>query len=528
MIVIAAVSFLALSSVCSPPTHQSGALQLRDGAVAVPSAFRVPAANSVPTPLAGWYKLPANGSPILNRTAFTMAYDGQDGDPVLFGGCVSNGTFISLEGCASPSNQTWQFENGTWVQLHPKVSPSGRYFAMMTNDPAAGGLLLFGGDNGSSLLNDTWAYSGGDWEELHPSTAPPGLEEAAIGYDAGSSEAVLFGGLVAGALDASYGTWVFANDDWTNVTTTSHPPGWISPAMAADAQGGVVMHGGINALFFPTYYQQTWTYGVNGWLNVTSESGAQPPPAVLYSIAVFDPTRNETLVFGGGDSTDIPAATWAYNASGTWTQVLSGDVGPDGGFYETGAAFDSHNNLTIEFGEEGLGSFYGIPTINSLTNSTWALVSTLETDGITGNLSALVGTNQTFSASAFGGLPPYQFNWSFGPNATSNASKPVVTFQASGEHWVNLTLSDAVGQIVSASLLVNATAKSTASQGLSRTLGFSDWYLVGAGAAVAIVAAAVAVLLLRRKRKRESGVPPGSSPAIPESPPIGPSPPPPT
>jgi hypothetical protein len=416
-------------------------------------------ATSGPTvaPLGGWVQLPTPGSVLGELTGFQMAYDSEDGYVLLFGGCFGT-PFPALNGCANPSNETWSFSNGTWSQLQPTDSPPGRYFAMMADDPTAGYVVLFGGANGSGLLNDTWAFSDGNWVPLHPSHSPPALEEAGAAYDRNSSEVVLFGGLTTGALNASYETWTFTRGNWVNVTESVHPPGWVSPTMAPDPDGGVLLHGGISALYFPTYYQQTWTFGSYDWTNVTARSGPEPPPAVLYSLATFDPVRNETLLFGGGDSTEIPYGTWAYSALGTWTQVLFESQGPPGGWYETGAAFDVKDNYTVEFGEEGIGSFYGFPDIVSGSNSTWVLLTTLVDTGIQWNGSSGVSSSLDFSANVSGGLGPYQYNWSFGDGTFSNRPYPVHAFLRSGSFQVNLTVTDRVGQTSDASGLVNISA----------------------------------------------------------------------
>jgi PKD domain/Galactose oxidase, central domain len=458
------------------------------------------ATSAPPAPLGGWWQLPTPGSQLGNLTGFQMAYDSEDGYVLLFGGCLSTSE-PALDGCANPSNETWTFSNGTWSQLHPLDSPPGRYFGMMADDPGAGYVLLYGGANESGLLNDTWAFSGGNWMPVHPSHSPPDLEEAGMAYDRIASEVVLFGGLTTGALNATYETWTFIRGDWVNVTETLHPPGWVSPTMAPDpVNGGVLLHGGITALFFPTYDQQTWTFGLYAWANVTASSGPEPPPSVLYSLATFDPLRNETLLFGGGDSTDVPDGTWAYSSSGTWSQILQGDPTFPGGFYETGAAFDAKDNYTVEFGEEGIGSFYGLPDITSVTNSTWVLLPALTNNGIIVNGSSTPSSSLKFSGNISGGLGPYHYNWSFDDGTFSNSSDPIHAYQRSGSYQVNLTVTDRVNQQANSSTYVNVSAPKTGLFGGSAVI-------YGAALVAAIAAAAVAALLWQKRRGRGSAPP---------------------
>ena len=460
----------------------AGSTAIRDAARPAP----------VVAPLAGWWQLPTPGSDLGNLTGSQMAYDSEAGYVLLFGGCPAT-TGAALYGCASPSNETWTYSNGTWSQLHPSVSPPGRYFGMMADDPAAGYVLLYGGANSTGVLNDTWAFSTGNWVQLHPSHSPPALEEAGLAYDRLAAEEVLFGGLTSGALNGSFETWTFVNGDWVNWTESAHPPGWVSPTMAPDPAGGVLLHGGISALFFPTYDQQTWTFGEYAWTNVTSTSGPEPPPSVLYSLATFDPVRNETLLFGGGDSTEIPYGTWAYNSSGHWNEVLQGYQGPPGGFYETGAAYDARDNYTVEFGEETIGSFYGLPEIDSVTNSTWVALSSLFINGTRVNGTLKPAANDTFSANVSGGVGPYQFHWSFDDGTFSNRSQPVHTFARTGSFEVNLTVTDRVNQSANATVFVNVSAPSSG-------LPVTTILILGAGVGSAIAAASAGVLLSRGKR----------------------------
>lgn len=468
-------------------------------------------------PVNGWWQFPAAGSSIQNRTGFQMTFDPRDGYTLLFGGCIGQGTTVYLDGCSSPSNQTWRFENGIWIRIQTAVAPPGRYFGMMTYDPAMTEVLLFGGNNGSATINDTWAFADGSWTQLHPTQSPPGMEEAGMAYDALAGATLVFGGLTSGALSASDATWQFADGNWTNQTTSVHPPGWVTPAMAGDPQGGVVVHGGISALFFPTYYQETWVYGSGGWTNVTAAAGASPPPAVLYSLAVFDSVRDQTLVFGGATSTSVSMATWEYSSTGIWQQIVPSSAAPGGAFYEDGASFDSVAGLTIEFGHEGLGSFYGIPTIQNVVNSTWVLLPTLKTAGVEGNTSAKVGSNQTFSVVATGGLPPYSYRWTFGTGATSNLSSPVYDFPNPGVFSVNVTITDPVGQAANSTLRVTVTSSGGPSSSALQILGEPAWIV---GLLVAIVAVVIGVVILLRRRRGVVVAAPSTESGVIDEPPV--------
>lgn len=467
-----------------------------------PAALPRAAVDGPTAPVGGWWQLPTPGDTPSNRTGFQMAYDSGNGSVLLFGGCPQV-TFPELDGCVNPSNQTWSFSNGSWTELEPRDSPPARYYGTMVDDPAAGCVLLFGGANGAVLFNDTWAFSDGNWVPLHPDHSPPAIEEAAAGFDRADAEVVLFGGVTSTDPMASNETWTFSAGNWTEVVGPVHPPGWVSPAMAAAPDGGVLLYGGITNLFFPQSSQQTWSYASGGWANLTSSTGPSQPPAEFFSLATFDASRNETMLFGGGDFSSAPSTTWAYSATGVWQQVLGSDRGPPGAFYETGAAFDLRGNYTVEFGEEALGAYNGYPTVESLTSSTWVLLATLQDAGIDRSGSTSPNGNATFTASVSGGLGPYVYRWSFGDASFSSASAPTHAFDRTGEFVVNLTVTDRVGQVVNATIRVDVSTAAV-------PWGVAEIPAIVAGSLFGALLASTALavgLVVRRRRRRAPPAP---------------------
>ncbi len=484
---------------------------------AVPSAGHLgPAASSAAdSSLSGWWKLPAIGPLPGNRTDAEMAFDSEDGYVLLFGGCASYASFGS---CRSPLDDTWTYRNGTWTNVTPALSPAGTASGMMADDPADGYVVLFGGTTASGTTNVTWTWSGGQWTELAPVSSPPALSSAAMAYDAGTSDLVLFGGVAPGTLSALADTWVYRGGDWTNVTAPIHPPGWISPFLAPNpANGQLLLFGGVSALFFPTYTAQTWAFRNDVWTNVSSSSGATAPGSRAWAIGGFDPTLNETLMYGGGAGTTINGDLWAYSAAGTWARVTSA-VGPPGAFYQTAGAWDAVDGYLVDFGRESMGSFYGIPTIQAVYSETWALTSRIVLSLNDTSGPAVAGNNVTFDSNVTGGLGPYTYDWSFGDG--TNATGPAVAhiFARAGAFNVTLNATDAVGQSARYSLLLNVTARPTASGGgwLSGPTGL--YLLLGAAAAVVIAVAVYAGSRRRRTPPATPATPAASANAIPPAP----------
>jgi hypothetical protein len=129
-----------------------------------------------------------------------LAYDSAHGQVVLFGGTTGPGTFYG-----GPS--LW--DGSTWTAASPVGSvPTLRYGHSMAWDDALGGVVLFGGYNGSTL-GDTWVWDGSNWSQKRPASSPPGRLYSAVAYDAAHRQVVLFGGWRYGA--RLNDTWVWGD-----------------------------------------------------------------------------------------------------------------------------------------------------------------------------------------------------------------------------------------------------------------------------------------------------------------------------
>jgi hypothetical protein len=475
---------------------------------------------TLPPPLSGWWRLSPPGASPPNRTDTEMTYVSEGGYVVLFGGCPGYGF---LGQCARPLGDTWEYGNGFWSNITPTVSPSPRSSAVFADDPADGYSVLFGGIGPNGTTNQTWTFANGTWTQLHPAVSPPPLAFAAMAYDPNSSELVLVGGLTPGSLSASSDTWLFHAGVWTNDSLSVRPPGWVSPFLGYDpATGHLLLFGGVSAVFFPSYTQQTWAFLGDHWANLTAAGGSGQPGSRAWALGGYDPVRRETLMYGGGaGGASILGDLWSYSDRGSWSQ-LSGIHGPPGGLYQTTATWDARDGYLVDFGEESLGSFYGIPTISHVFNHTWALLPGLTlAAGLTGT-SAHVSETVGFSANCSGGLPPYQYNWTFGDGTNQSTSNGTHLYPLTGSYNVTLVVTDSAGQQASFASHVNVSLAPPPGSNLPFGLGAIP-PIVLLGVAGAIAAGAVAaVVLVRRRPGGSRSEPVGEAPlSVPPGPPEG-------
>jgi hypothetical protein len=160
------------------------------------------ATTTSPPPLAG-AAMAADGST-------TVLVGGVDGPP---------GTAV-----ASGPAGTWTWDGSRWRAVRSRHAPTARTDAVAADDPALGGVVLFGGQGPSGPLGDTWLWTGGSWSRLAVGT-PPAARAGALGADdQASRQLVVFGGVGSGG-DHLGQTAVLSAEAPTPVTTGSGSSG---------------------------------------------------------------------------------------------------------------------------------------------------------------------------------------------------------------------------------------------------------------------------------------------------------------
>lgn len=247
-----------------------------------------------------------------------------DGDPsvyrtVLFGGC---GTASCLSPVSTPVFANWTYwfngTTGTWSYRAPSPgsNPSARGGTAMAYDPAAGGLVLFGGVDACGLStcteNDTWLYANGTWTNVTAayapsSSGPPARAFGSMTWDAQLNELVLVGGELLPSGASVNSTEVLACTGigvchWSP-PSNSPAPEVVHAAMATDSSvlnpilvGGVCSFGCRNS---------SWVYSALPDLNVAVFPAPQEvgQPVYLNATAVGSLAPTFEFLWGDGTST---------------------------------------------------------------------------------------------------------------------------------------------------------------------------------------------------------------------------------
>jgi hypothetical protein len=371
-LLVLTVIAIALTAWLAVPTLVSAAAGVDHE---LPRASLVHALNGSPNGSSGnsteWSAIAPPSSPPGTAAGAAFAFDPVDGYDVLFGGCTAGNFWYSA---CSPTNATWTYQNGTWTQLTPGVSPPARFYSSMVWNGSA--VILFGGNTTTSFLNDTWSFLHGAWTELYPTVSPAARAGASLAYDAATNSTILFGGEMYRTLTnlstetyagQDFGdTWSFAAGQWTQLHPTTSPGARDSASMAYYPQAQeVVLFGGFNWTIYNT--DDTWAFDGGNWTQLTP---SQVPDARNNGALAYDPALQGLLLFGGHQGRSFYDDSWEWNASG-WHQLGAGTSVPPSRWAASLAPYGA--SCVILFGGFTASSYDA--AIGSYFNDTWSLGS---------------------------------------------------------------------------------------------------------------------------------------------------------
>jgi PKD domain-containing protein/galactose oxidase-like protein len=433
----------------------------------IPAVGASPTVGSPAAPLRALTPMPhAASHPIVVPPAWVNVSGGSGPSPGPLGGAsvttdpAADGVLVFggvLPG--GPSNQTWVYTAAGWSQPATATpGPSARSGAGIAWDAAASAVLLYGGilpPSGSRFGNDTWLYRNGTWSNAtNASGIGPGPRGAgAMAVDPSTGFPLLFGGTPNGASEPT-STWEYENGSWVDVTLTAGtpPPGRVFPSLASDpAAGGVLLYGGQNT-GGGANFADTWLFHNGTWHQLTPGGSTVPGPLRAGELS-YDSTYGSMILFGGDRSAGQGSdSTWTFSASGNWTNV-TGLVGPPPGPRWDGQIADvpSLGGVIAEGGCEMVGC---VPA----ANDTWKFgVAGISASVQTTSTNFTIGATLHFVANSSGGLGPrtYRFGFGDGTHSGPGAGASVNhSFSQAGPMVVTVTVADGGLRLQNASVRV--------------------------------------------------------------------------
>jgi PKD repeat protein len=333
---------------------------------------QAPVSPAVVQPRAGgalnWYNESGSMGPGPNGYAGMLAFDPllgtQGGETVYFGGCD-----FTL-GCLT--NATWEYDGTGWYQVTTATAPPPLYGAGMDFDPAAGGIILVGGQNESAVdLSQVWEYNASGWTNLTgtgwgtaaypvafesmawdpplnaliivdgcdggcsafydgteslnssgfhylgngPGGAIAANDAASMAWDGTDQAMIYFGGFALGTNDLNT-TYALEGTTWVDVSLPPAgcficlvPPAQDFAPMTWDLpQGEVLMFGGHNDTT-GSWYNTTWEFDLtDGWSEVDLFFNLSSPPTTAYPVMAVNSTDDAPLLLEGACLTGDPAS----------------------------------------------------------------------------------------------------------------------------------------------------------------------------------------------------------------------------
>ncbi|MCI4319997.1 MAG: PKD domain-containing protein [Thermoplasmata archaeon] len=462
---MAPVGFAAHPTPSTPrsPVAAAGGAPAGTGAVAPPPRSVLaprPSSNGSSTAvIANWTELFSGGTGVSPppRQSGEMVYDPLAGEYVLFGG----------ESGGLARGDTWFFSDGNWSKLPSNaIAPAARWYFGMTYDAYDQCVVLFGGRNGATDFNDTWTFNGTNWTLVNASGAPPPLTTGRLVYDAADQYVLLFGGdsIMPGTPGYYNSTWSYRAGNWTNLTAsvTNSPgnPNGLTFATYDTTDGFVLFYGGSASgggnCTGAGYEGSTWTYRHGAYTNLTGNLSVAPPVGAGSRMMADAPFLGGVVLYGGWASVGCGSFandTWAFT-DGRWID-LNLRQNP-GGIWDADFAADPATGSALLF------SGNTVPNSFSQSTETWNLSVAFSAFVHGSPLRDIVPFDTNFSSQVYG-HGPFTYAWALA-NGTSigTGANASYGFTAPGVYTVNLTTTDAAGDVLHDGLSVEAYAPLTA------------------------------------------------------------------
>ena len=219
-----------------------------------------------------WTEVSPEESP-SPRSSSNMVYDSTNNVVILFGGYGEDDPH---------TDDTWCYNTteNTWTEMSPAIHPCGRYGHCMIYDPDNDRTILFSGNSIEGMNPDLWEYNftADSWTELTAYPRPLGRKWGSMVYDSGGNRGILFGG---DCNDPEFidDTWVLncSTSEWEELEIDPSPEVRANPGLAYDSINNlIVLFGGQGGGFGGDYYtfDDTWVYADNEWTDMSTMSSS--------------------------------------------------------------------------------------------------------------------------------------------------------------------------------------------------------------------------------------------------------------
>lgn len=390
-----------------------------------------------------------------------------DGSVVMFGGCTSST-------CNPTSSLTWTYQNLTWTKQAPSSVPGGRAYTALTYDPQASAVLMFAGDNEATntAYDDTWLYANGSWTQLTSqlTTAPSTRAFEMMAFDAGDGYVVLWGGQNPSTVTYFNDTWAFgpsvigpftasppaidlgqsvtfnatpfAFSGYANTTYPSLPPGCVS------ANVTVLTCTPTATGLFNVSVMQNDTRGPPSTRNLTL-SVLPDPVLASYASSLATVTAGTKLWLNATVANGTPPYAYA------WTGLPPGCASASSASIACVPGATANGSYRVQVNAADAAGFHVFGNVSVLVNPKPSVLSFT-----TSRPTIDLGQSVLFSVNTSGGTPPLNYSYANLPTGCTGADLATVSCTPTqiGTFIANVTVTDSFGWSASASATVQVNA----------------------------------------------------------------------
>lgn len=323
------------------------------------SAYAGPA-TATTFPLA-WTQHLAAGP--LARSDHSAIYDAANQRMILFGGLdldpTADGSILS--------NEVWELSLPTagtpaWNPLAPTTPPTPRFGHSAIYDPVNQRMVVFGGQDDTSILDEVWILTLGPspaWSQITPAGPPPARFNHTAVYDPGGQRMIVFGGSDGISLPLS-DVWALSLSGapgWSLLTPAAGPAGRQDHSAIHDLAGQrmIIFGGDDGGVGGDAFANDSWALSLGASPAWSLLTPAGPPSRRSAHTAIYDAANLRMVLFSG--NLETPPLLPDLHALGTVWSALAPTGAPPAARFGHSAIYDGTNRRMVVFGgDDGTGT----------------------------------------------------------------------------------------------------------------------------------------------------------------------------